>query len=65
MFDNKGYFENTGILIMENQFSINENTDFFYTNLPTVKCVIINYQEHIPKSELFHFDKLFTNLVNS
>ena len=63
MFDNKGYFENTGILIMENQFSINENTDFFYTNLPTAKCVIINYQEHIPKSELFHFDFLAENKI--
>jgi len=63
MIDNKGYFENTGILIMENGFSIEENLDFFYTNLPNSKCVIINYQENIPKNVFPHFEYLAENKI--
>lgn len=58
MIDNKGYFENTGILIMQNLFSIRENEDFFYTNLPKCKCVVIDYQENIPKDAFPHFEYL-------
>lgn len=58
MIDNRGYFEENGILIMENGFSINENKDFFYNNLPNTKCVVINYQENIPKEEFRHFEYL-------
>jgi hypothetical protein len=63
MIDNKGYFETNGVLIMDNGFSISENRDFFYTNLPKAKCVVINYQEHIPTNELFHFDFLAENKI--
>ena len=63
MIDNKGYFENTGILIMDNGFSITENRDFFYSNLPNAKCVVVNYQEHIPKNELHHFHFLAENKI--
>lgn len=65
MFNNKGYFEKNGILIMENSFSINENESFFYNNLPKSKCVIINYQEHIPKDELLHFEYLAKNKITT
>jgi len=61
MLDNKGYFEKNNILIMDNGFSIQENSEFFYNQVNTSKCVVFNYQEHIPKDELVHLEYLAEN----
>lgn len=65
MLDNKGYFEKNNILIMNNGFSIHENQEFFYNHVKTSNCVVFDYQEHIPKSELLHLEYLAENGITT